>query len=52
MGVVAAAGVVINDNLVLIDRINQLRRAGLDLARAVTGACSERLRTILRLPVR
>jgi multidrug efflux pump subunit AcrB len=50
MGVVAAAGVVINDNLVLIDRINQLRaEAGekLTLAQAVIQAAVTRFRPIL-----
>ncbi len=33
LGVIAAAGVVVNDNLVLIDRINQLRDKGFELVR-------------------
>jgi multidrug efflux pump subunit AcrB len=50
MGVVAAAGVVINDNLVLIDRINQVREeAGeqLDIGQAVVEAAVSRFRPIL-----
>ena len=50
MGVVAAAGVVINDNLVLIDRINQLRSemgAKADMSRAVIDAAVTRFRPIL-----
>jgi multidrug efflux pump subunit AcrB len=50
MGVVAAAGVVINDNLVLIDRINQVREeAGkdLDIGQAVVQAAVSRFRPIL-----
>lgn len=49
MGVVAAAGVVINDNLVLIDRINQIReeRSDLDVGAAVVQAAVSRFRPIL-----
>ena len=55
MGVVAAAGVVINDNLVLIDRINQIREelqekaAGqaVDMGQAVVQAAVSRFRPIL-----
>jgi multidrug efflux pump subunit AcrB len=50
MGVVAAAGVVINDNLVLIDRINQLRQeaeADCDLNQLVVHAAVTRFRPIL-----
>jgi multidrug efflux pump subunit AcrB len=49
MGVVAAAGVVINDNLVLIDRINQVREehTDLDIGAAVVHAAVSRFRPIL-----
>ena len=47
MGVVAAAGVVINDNLVLIDRINKVREAQPDMATAVIEAAVSRFRPIL-----
>jgi multidrug efflux pump subunit AcrB len=49
MGVVAAAGVVINDNLVLIDRINQIReeQEGLSISDAVLQAAVSRFRPIL-----
>ncbi|MDG2154842.1 MAG: efflux RND transporter permease subunit [Gammaproteobacteria bacterium] len=47
MGVVAAAGVVINDNLVLIDRINQLRDQHGEIGRAVIEAAVSRFRPIL-----
>jgi multidrug efflux pump subunit AcrB len=47
MGVVAAAGVVINDNLVLIDRINQVREEQKDIAVAVVAAAVSRFRPIL-----
>jgi len=47
MGVVAASGVVINDNLVLIDRINQLREEQPDVVKAVIQAAVSRFRPIL-----
>jgi len=50
MGVVAAAGVVINDNLVLIDRINQMRAergAECGIAEAVIDSAVSRFRPIL-----
>jgi multidrug efflux pump subunit AcrB len=47
MGVVAAAGVVINDNLVLIDRINHIREEQTDMAKAVIEAAVSRFRPIL-----
>jgi multidrug efflux pump subunit AcrB len=47
MGVVAAAGVVINDNLVLIDRINQLRAEYAEIRIAVIEAAVSRFRPIL-----
>jgi multidrug efflux pump subunit AcrB len=47
MGVVAAAGVVINDNLVLIDGINRARENQPDVAKAVIEAAVSRFRPIL-----
>ena len=47
MGVVAAAGVVINDNLVLIDGINKVREKQPDIAAAVIEAAVGRFRPIL-----
>jgi multidrug efflux pump subunit AcrB len=50
MGVVAAAGVVINDNLVLIDRINQVREElgeQVEMSQAVIQAAVSRFRPIL-----
>lgn len=46
MGMMAAAGVVINDNLVLLDYINRLRAQGYDALRAVEVAAEERFRPI------
>lgn len=47
LGVIAAAGVVVNDNLVLIDRINQLRNQGGGLAEALLKGAQDRFRPII-----
>ncbi|MDG2174516.1 MAG: efflux RND transporter permease subunit [Gammaproteobacteria bacterium] len=46
LGIVAAAGVVINDNLVLMDYINKLREKGSSAIKAVEIAAEERFRPI------
>jgi multidrug efflux pump subunit AcrB len=47
MGVTACAGVVVNDNLVLIDRINRLRDEGVGLVNALLQAGEDRFRPII-----
>jgi len=47
IGAIMLAGIVVNNGIVLVDRINQLRRTGEELSRAVMQAGSERLRPIL-----
>tara|TARA_R110002110_G_C13470513_1_gene720810 strand:- start:46468 stop:49587 length:3120 start_codon:yes stop_codon:yes gene_type:complete len=47
LGVIACAGVVVNDNLVLIDRINQLRAAGHSVMEALSEAGQNRFRPII-----
>ncbi len=47
IGAIMLAGIVVNNGIVLVDRINQLRRQGLAMAAAVQGAGAERLRPIL-----
>ena len=47
LGVIAAAGVVVNDNLVLIDRINQLRARGHSLLEALLQGGQDRFRPII-----
>ena len=47
LGVIAAAGVVVNDNLVLIDRINQLRDRGHQLWEAILQGGQDRFRPII-----
>ena len=46
-GVLAATGVVVNDNLVFIDRINQLRAKGLAVREALIQAGVDRFRPII-----
>ena len=47
LGMFAAAGVAVNDNLVLIDYVHKLREKGLDGAEAMIEACTRRFRPIL-----
>ncbi len=47
LGIMAAAGVAVNDNLVLIDYINRLRRNGMEGAEALIEAGTKRFRPIL-----
>ncbi|MDG2471990.1 MAG: efflux RND transporter permease subunit [Pseudomonadales bacterium] len=47
LGMMACAGVVVNDNVVLIDRINTLRRSGFSAKRAVLTGAIQRFRPIL-----
>ncbi|NQX88582.1 MAG: efflux RND transporter permease subunit [Halioglobus sp.] len=47
LGVIAAAGVVVNDNLVLIDRINQVRDKGNGLVDALLRGGQDRFRPIV-----
>ncbi|WP_421781418.1 efflux RND transporter permease subunit [Kiloniella litopenaei] len=47
MGVLAAAGVVINDNLVLIDQINKLKQKGLQSSVAILHGSISRFRPIV-----
>lgn len=47
LGILAASGVVINDNLVLVDAINRFRKKGLDAKSAVMQTCFYRFRPII-----
>jgi len=47
LGVLACSGVVVNDNLVLLDRIHQLYKKGGDLYAAVAQAGEDRFRAII-----
>jgi multidrug efflux pump subunit AcrB len=47
LGIVALAGVVVNDSLILVDYINRKRRLGLPVLTAVREGCLARFRPIL-----
>lgn len=47
MGIVALAGVVVNDSLILIDAVNRLRKDGMPLSVAVVEGAAMRFRPIL-----
>jgi multidrug efflux pump subunit AcrB len=47
LGVIACAGVVVNDNLVFIDKINKLRDAGYGVREALLQAGEDRFRPII-----
>src|SRR5690606_5379554 len=47
IGVIALAGIVVNNNIVLIDTYNELRRAGLAPMEAVLRTGAQRLRPVL-----
>ena len=47
MAVVALTGIVVNDSIVLVDRVNALRRKGHSLLEAVAIGASQRLRPIM-----
>ena len=47
MGIVALSGVVVNDSLILIVAINELRASGQPLLEAVVNGCRRRFRPIL-----
>lgn len=46
-GIIALAGVVVNDSLVMVDYVNQSRREGVPLRKAVQDAGSARFRAII-----
>lgn len=47
IGVVILSGIVVNDGILLVERINQLRRDGQPLEEAIVGAGRDRLRPVL-----
>ncbi|EGQ8162454.1 multidrug efflux RND transporter permease subunit VmeK [Vibrio parahaemolyticus] len=47
IGVIALAGIVVNNNIVLIDTYNQMRKRGLDKAEAILRTGVQRLRPVL-----
>ena len=47
VGVIALAGIVVNNNIVLIDTYNELRKRGLDIREAILRTGAQRLRPVL-----
>ncbi len=47
IGVILLAGIAVNDSIILVDRINQLRREGLSRREAIIEAGRQRIRPIL-----
>ncbi len=47
IGVIALAGIVVNNNIVLIDTYNIVRRKGVDVVEAVLLTCAQRLRPVM-----
>ncbi len=47
IGVIILIGVVVNNGIVMVDHVNQLRREGIDRSTAVVEGCGDRLRPVL-----
>jgi len=47
IGTIALAGIIVNNNIVLIDTFNKLREAGMAAREAVLRTCAQRLRPVL-----
>lgn len=51
IGIIFLAGIAVNDSIILVDAINQLRRSGVDLTEAIVRAGQMRIRPILMTSV-
>jgi multidrug efflux pump len=47
IGIIANAGVIVNNNIVLIDTYDRLRREGMEAKKAIIETCRERVRPVL-----
>jgi len=47
VGVIALAGIVVNNNIVLLDTYNYLRKAGYEEREAILRTCAQRLRPVM-----
>ncbi|MCD6566302.1 MAG: efflux RND transporter permease subunit [Bacteroidales bacterium] len=47
IGIIILVGIAVNDSIILVDRINQLRKEGVDRADAIVKAVQQRIRPIL-----
>ncbi len=47
IGAIALAGIVVNNNIVLIDTYNKIRQTGADAQEAIVRTCAQRLRPVM-----
>lgn len=47
IGIIMLVGIAVNDSIILVDRINQLIREGMDRKRAILQAGQQRIRPII-----
>ncbi|NRB77841.1 MAG: efflux RND transporter permease subunit [Saccharospirillaceae bacterium] len=47
VGIIALTGIVVNNNIILIDTFNVLRQSGLDAKEAVLRTCAQRIRPVM-----
>ena len=47
IGAIALAGIVVNNNIVLIDTYNRIRQTGVDAREAIVRTCAQRLRPVM-----
>jgi HAE1 family hydrophobic/amphiphilic exporter-1 len=47
IGIVMLVGIAVNNSIILVDRINQMKRGGMSLEDSIVGAGQERIRPIL-----
>jgi len=47
IGAIALAGIVVNNNIVLIDTFNQLRNTGMDRKEVILRTCAQRMRPVM-----
>jgi multidrug efflux pump len=47
IGAIALAGIVVNNNIVLIDTYNQIRHTGMRAREAIVRTCAQRLRPVM-----
>lgn len=51
IGIIMLGGIAVNDSIILIDRINQLRAGGMDKRKAIAVGSQQRLRPILMISI-
>jgi len=51
IGIIMRGGIAVNDGIILVDRINQLREQGVDKRMAIAQAGQQRLRPILMMSI-